>query len=82
MTQFAPFEDEATVLRLDELTVENRVDRIEMYGSLQITRDKAGLAMARELKALIDATVAALETAALPEQITARPVDKVANPFR
>ncbi len=58
MTQLQPFQDEATSLALDQLTIENRLDRIEIYGSLQITRDKAGLALARELKALLDATVA------------------------
>lgn len=82
MTQFAPFKDEAAVLRLDELTLENRLDRIEIYGSLQITRDQAGLALARELKRLLDATIAALEAEELPEQIATRPPDRVANPFK
>jgi len=81
MTQFQPFKDETTVLALDQLTVENRLDRIEMYGSLQITRDQVGLRLARELKGLMDATVAALEGEELPEQIATRPLGKVANPF-
>ncbi|RJG01522.1 hypothetical protein [Noviherbaspirillum sedimenti] len=82
MTQLQPFQDEATVLTLDQMTLENRLDRIEMYGSLQITRDKAGLALAQELKQLIDATIAALEGAELPEKIALKPLDKVANPFK
>lgn len=81
MTQLQPFQDEATVLTLDQMTLENRLDRIEIYGSLQITRDKAGLALAQELKQLIDATVAALEGEDLPAHITPRPLDKVSNPF-
>lgn len=82
MAQFDPFKDEATVLTLDELTVENRLDRVEIYGSLQITRDKAGLALARELKGLLEATVAALEKDALPGRIEIKPTEKVRNPFK
>lgn len=81
MPQFEPFKDEATVLTLDELTVENRLDRVEIYGSLQITRDKAGLALARELKNVLDAAVRALEMEALPERTATRPAEKVRNPF-
>ena len=82
MMQIAPFQDESTSLNLDQMTVENRLDRIEFYGSLQITRDQAGLRLARELKSLLDAAVAALEKEDLPEQIESRPVNRVANPFR
>ena len=65
------------------MTVENRVDQVEIYGSLAITRDKAGLQLARELKAVVDATLAALEAAPdLPEQIALRPTDSVDNPFK
>lgn len=81
MMQFEPFKDEATTLTLDQMTVENRLDRIEIYGSLQITRDQAGLRLVRELKALLDAAVATLEQEELPAQIASKPVDKVANPF-
>lgn len=81
MTQLQPFKDEASVLALDQMTIENRLDRIEIYGSLQITRDRAGLAVARELKALLDATVAALEGEDLPEQIELRSIEKARNPF-
>lgn len=81
MSQFEPFKDEASVLTLDELTLENRLDRVEIYGSLQITRDQAGLALARELQKVLDATVKALETQALPERIAIQPAEKVRNPF-
>lgn len=81
MSAFAPFKDEASVLALEGLTIENRIDRIEVYGNAQITRDKAGLALARELKQLLDAIVGSLEAEALPERIMEKPPEKVRNPF-
>ncbi len=82
MRPFKPFKEEATSLMLDAMTIENRIDRIELYGTLQITRDKAGLKAARSLKEVVDAAVAALEAETLPDQITIRPPDKVNNPFK
>lgn len=81
MARFAPFKDEATVLTLDELTIENRLDRVEIYGSLQITRDKAGLELARALKEVLESTVATLEGEALPERAATKAVEKIRNPF-
>jgi hypothetical protein len=76
-----PFENEADSIDIGELTVENRLDRIELYGSAQITRDKAGLKLAQELKALIDAAVAKLQAEDLPDHIPIEPPDSVDNPF-
>ncbi len=82
-TPLQPFQNESQSLSIGELTVENRVDQVELYGSLAITRDKAGLQLARELKAVVDATLAQLEAAPdLPEQIALRPTDHVDNPFK
>ncbi len=82
-TPLQPFQNESQSLSIGELTVENRVDQVELYGSLSITRDKAGLQRVRELKAVVDATLAQLEAATdLPEQIELRPTDKVDNPFK
>ncbi len=81
MPRFKPFQEEASSLLLDQLTVENRVDRIELYGTLQITRDQAGLQTAYALKALIDAAVAVLESEDLPKQVVIRPPDETDNPF-
>lgn len=78
-----PFENESDSTAIDELTIENRVDQLELYGSLSITRDKRGLDRALQLKDLIDATVKALqEDAALPDEISFRPTDQVNNPFK
>ncbi|TCS34743.1 hypothetical protein EDC30_11275 [Paucimonas lemoignei] len=82
MAQFKPFQDETTSLTLDQLTIENRMDRIAVYGSLQITRDKSGLQWARQLKEWLDATVAALEQEVLPEQVEIRPKERIENPFK
>ncbi len=82
-TPLQPFQNESQSLGIGELTIENRIDQVELYGSLTITRDQAGLQRARELKAVVDATLAALEaTPNLPAQIELRPTDKVDNPFK
>ena len=82
-TTLQPFQNESQSLGIGELTIENRVDQVELYGSLAITRDQAGLRLARELKSVVDATLAALESATdLPEQIALRPTDSVDNPFK
>ncbi|KAA0677302.1 hypothetical protein [Azospirillum brasilense] len=77
-----PFVDEAESLQIDDLTVENQTDRVSLYGSLALTRDKQGLARARELKALVDSVVAALEyDETLPDAVATKPPDQVPNPF-
>ncbi len=83
MGTIRPFENESDSVGIDELTVENRVDQLEIYGSLSITRDKAGLERALQLKDIVDAAVKALQDdAALPDRIAVKPTDKVDNPFK
>lgn len=83
MTDLVPFADEETSVGIDDLTVENRTDRVSLYGSLEITRDRAGLERARRLQALLDRVVAVLraEDEALPARIAEEPGDEVDNPF-
>ena len=81
---FRPFADEAAVRRIGGLTVENRTDRVSLGGGLDLTRDRAGLAAARELLGLLGAVVAALEAegGALPEAVPPpAPPAAVRNPF-
>ncbi|MGV7033204.1 hypothetical protein [Methylobacterium symbioticum] len=81
--RFEPFADDASVRNLGGLSFENGRDRIGLHGSLDLTRDKAGLALARELKRTAAAIVAALESADLPEAVAepeAAP-QPVKNPF-
>ena len=63
--------------------MENRTDRVTLYGSLDLTRDKQGLAHARKLKALLDEVVQALEAAEeLPDRVAAPEApETVKNPF-
>ena len=83
MPTLQPFQNEADSITIGELNIENRLDQLELYGTLAITRDKAGLRLALEMKALIDATVQALQSAAdLPEAMSTRPTDSVDNPFK
>ncbi len=78
-----PFENESDSVGIDELTVENRFDQLEIYGSLSITRDQAGLERALQLKDILDAAVKALQDdAALPDRVTFKPTDNVDNPFK
>jgi hypothetical protein len=76
-----PFADASTSECIDELTIENRADRLDLYGSLSITRDKQGLRRARALLDMLSQTIQVLESEDLPDQIQERPSDLVTNPF-
>ena len=84
---FVPFADDAAVRTLGDLSIENGRARIGLHGSLDLTRDRAGLARARGLRETLDAIVAALEAADragdLPEAAAedARAARTVENPF-
>ena len=83
MTQeFLPYANEADVLRIGDLEIENRVDRISLTGDLVLTKDKAGLALAKELQSLIERVVKALEAdKQLPQIVELKASDTVKNPF-
>jgi hypothetical protein len=40
-------------MTIDKLTIENGTDRISIYGSIDLTRDKRGLAHAQALKVFL-----------------------------
>lgn len=83
MIKFQPFENETQSISIGELTIENRLDQLEIYGALAITRDQAGLQLAQEMQALLNETVRILQAQTdLPEKITLRSDEKVTNPFR
>ena len=78
-----PFDNETQSMSLGDLTIENRLDQLEIYGSLSITRDQAGLALALQLKQLVDDTVAQLQLAQdLPTRLSPKPTDQIDNPFK
>ncbi len=78
-----PFADDSATTAVDGLNFENGRDRIAIYGNLDLTKDKAGLAHARALLALLQAVVKTLEAeGGLPDAVAA-PVKPgtVRNPF-
>ncbi|WKW51813.1 hypothetical protein [Rhodomicrobium lacus] len=83
MMNFSPFRNETDAITLGGLTIENREDRVAVYGTLAITRDRAGLQAAKVLKETVDRIVKELETGGdLPVVVaSAEPPAKVKNPF-
>ena len=83
MTQeFLPYANEADVLRIGDLQIENRVDRVSFTGDLVLTKDKAGLALAKELQLLVERVVKALEAdKQLPQIVEIKASVIVKNPF-
>lgn len=79
--KFAPFDNEADVVEIGRLALENRLDRITVSGDLDLTADKAGLEQARLLHDLLGKVVASLEGKDLPDRLPQPEVKTVANPF-
>ena len=79
--EFVPYANEADVVNIGKLVIENRVDRVTICGDIDLTLDQAGLAQARQLWQLLGAVVAVLEAQALPETLPAPRIKTVANPF-
>jgi hypothetical protein len=83
MPALLPFENETQSIPIDELTIENRLDRIELYGALVITRDQIGLQRALEIQTLINATVQSLQAQTdLPQALVIKPSETIDNPFK
>ena len=83
MTQkFEPYTNEVDVHRIGDLEVENRLDRVKLTGDVVITKDKAGLALAKELQLHIGRVVKTLEAEKhLPETVELKVTETVKNPF-
>jgi hypothetical protein len=79
--EFRPFKNESDCLLLGDLTIENRIDRVSLYGSIDITLDKEGLVVAKLLKEIVDSTLLSMEAADLPDRIAIKPTETVDNPF-
>ena len=82
MLSFQPYANEEDVIRIDNLEIENRVDRVVLIG---LTKDAHGVVLARELHALLGLVVQALEQddkeEKLPAQVELKPSVEVPNPF-
>lgn len=82
LTCISPFQNESEVITIEELVMENRLDRISLHGALDITRDQQGLEYAFMLKRQIDTIVEQLKREDLPQKISIDNVAKVVkNPF-
>jgi hypothetical protein len=78
---FAPYDNEADVVEVGNLVLENRLDRITVSGDVDLTADARGLAAARLLHGLLGQVVASLEAKDLPERLPPPAVRTVDNPF-
>ncbi|MBN3816508.1 hypothetical protein G3N57_07670 [Paraburkholderia sp. Se-20369] len=84
---FKAFEDDTSVLNIhgDAFTVSNDPERVVLSGTLEVTRDKAGLAAALVLQQAIASIVDALQRdPALPEHVAEAPpapTGTIKNPF-
>ena len=76
-----PFETGNESSSIYDLTLENQVDCVSLYGNLQITKDQVGLKAAKALQQLINDVVIALEKEELPAQIERKPEQEIENPF-
>jgi hypothetical protein len=83
MPKIHPYQNAAESISFGSLTIENRTDRVTIYGNLDLTRDKPGLANARQLKDILASIVQALEgDKQLPDKIAPpKATTKVKNPF-
>jgi hypothetical protein len=79
--KFLPYANEADVLHIGGLMVENRVDRITISGDIDLTLDQAGQADARALHKLLTDVLAHLDAEQLPAKLPAPDVKTVKNPF-
>lgn len=79
---FKAFQQGTESHAIHDLTLENDVDRISIYGNLQIHKDQAGLAAAQALLAYLNDIVKTLEAdESLPEKLESADLDEVDNPF-
>lgn len=79
---FKPFKNGTESHSIHDLTLENDLDRVSIYGNLQITKDQAGLAVAKALKQYLDAMVIYLEDQKnLAEKIETTAENEIENPF-
>jgi len=78
---FKPFEKGTESSSIEDLTLENQVDYVSIYGNLQITKDKVGLEQAKALQGFLNDIVAALEKEELPEKIERPAEQEINNPF-
>ena len=79
---FKPFENGTESHSIHDLTLENDLDRVSVYGNLQIGKDQAGLEAANALQHNLNEIVTYLENQTdLPAQIENQDDNEIENPF-
>ena len=79
---FKPFQVGTESHAIHDLTIENGLDHINIYGNLQIGKDQQGLNAAKTLQALLNQVVSALEHEQnLPEKVQVQNEKEIENPF-
>jgi len=85
MPKIEPFANESHVIQINGLTIENRIDRVSLFGSIDFTNDKTGLDKALQVKQIIDAVVVQLECdskkGTLPDAVQIEKPVPMDNPF-
>jgi hypothetical protein len=77
-----PFANERDSLQINGLTIENRSDRVSIYGDIEITRDKTGLKRARQIAELLTRIIKTLSAEKLPDNVPPpKASETVNNPF-
>lgn len=66
--RFSPFKNEADRVQINGLIIENRLDRVRIYGSLDITLDQEGLEVVRKLMEVFSLTLLELTHTELPDK--------------
>lgn len=83
--KFTPFANESDTVQINGLTIENRLDRVSLFGSIDFTNDKAGLEKVLQVKRIVDAVAVQLEESSkkgdLPEAVKVKQTVPVDNPF-
>jgi len=76
-----PFANESVSISLSDLTIENRLDRVSIYGNIEITLDREGLVNAEMLKSLLDDILGKMQAKDLPDKIITTETGTTINPF-
>lgn len=75
------FENESDSAAVGDMTVENRLDRVEFYGALTITLDREGEALLAKLESLVAGMRRAFDAQSeLPEKIVSKAPGALDNP--
>lgn len=82
MKYIKPFANESDTYTIGGLTIENRLDRVSIYGDIDITKDKEGKSYAFHLEVLIKDIIFAFKAAGeLPDKLPPSNEEIVKNPF-